>query len=144
MENQIPKIKSQNPKAWLGWLSGLFIEWMSGKNEPEDLGVRTERFAADVRTFLKKLPRGIANFEDAKQLARASGSVAANWIEADEGFTPKDKLFRFKICRKESKESALWLRLLDPGEALSSRKELLEESRQLVLIFSSIIRKLDQ
>jgi four helix bundle protein len=46
---------------------------------------------------------------------RASGSVAANWIEADEALSKKDFLMRVKICRKEAKESRLFLRLVDAG-----------------------------
>jgi hypothetical protein len=53
--------------------------------------------------------------EDIRQLVRASGSVAANWIEADEALSRKDFLMRIKICRKEAKESRLFLRLVDTG-----------------------------
>lgn len=117
---------------------------MERDNKPEDLGTRTERFAADVRVFLKLIPTGISNLEDAKQLARSSGSVAANWIEADEALTLKDRLYRFKVCRKEAKESGLWLRLIDPGKVSTSRDNLLAESKEFLRIFSSIIRKLEQ
>src|SRR5438093_1244654 len=85
---------------------------------------------------------GIINAEDVRQLVRASGSVAANWIEADEALSKKDFLMRVKICRKEAKESRLFLRLLDVGPAKSStaaRGMLAAEARELVLIFSSII-----
>jgi four helix bundle protein len=117
---------------------------MASDDKPEDLGTRTERFAADVRVFLKLIPMGVSNLEDAKQLARSSGSVAANWIEADEALTFKDRVYRFKVCRKEAKESGLWLRLLDPGKSSTSRNKLLAESTELLRIFSSIIRKLEQ
>jgi hypothetical protein len=51
---------------------------------------------------------------------------------------------RVKICRKEAKESRLFLRLLDVGLAKGSigvRDKLGTEARELVLIFSSIISK---
>lgn len=117
---------------------------MGTNDKPEELGTRTERFAADVRIFLKTIPRGLSNIEDAKQLARSSGSVAANWIEADEALTLKDRVYRFKVCRKEAKESGLWLRLLDPGKSSNPQSKLLAESNELLRIFSSIIRKLEQ
>ena len=82
-----------------------------------DLEDRTFRFAESVRTFVKQLPRSLSNAEDVRQLVRASGSVAANWIEADEALSKKDFLMRVKICRKEAKESRLFLRLLDAGVA---------------------------
>src|SRR6476646_9632949 len=91
-----------------------------------------------------KLPRTLANTEDARQLVRASGSVAANWIEADEALSKKDFLMRVKICRKEAKESRLFLRLADAGLAkgiLATRDRLAAEPRELTLIFSSIIPK---
>ena len=67
----------------------------SGKRNPErpyDLEQRTELFAREVRTFVQALPRSIANTEDAKQLVRSSGSVGANYIEANESLGRKDFL----------------------------------------------------
>ena len=91
-----------------------------------------------------QLPRTISNSEDVRQLARASGSVAANWIEADEALCKKDFLMRVKICRKEAKESRLFLRLVDAGSAkatASACDKLADEARPLTLIFSAIIAK---
>lgn len=116
----------------------------NGAERGFDLEERTERFAREVRQLLKKLPRTIANVEDAKQLVRASGSVAANYIEANEALSKKDFLMRIKICRKEAKESGLFLRLLDCGEGselVAERTRLNNESRQLTKIFGSIVTK---
>lgn len=60
---------------------------MEGGAKPRDLEDRTFRFAESVRAFLKQLPRTISNSEDVRQPGRASGSVAANWIEADEALS---------------------------------------------------------
>ena len=79
-----------------------------------------------------------------RQLVRASGSVAANWIEADEALSKKDFLMRLKICRKEAKESRLFMRLLDAGlpkDKRSFRDSLAKEARELTLIFFAIISK---
>src|SRR3989344_768139 len=78
-----------------------------------DLEERTFVFARQVRAFVKRLPKNIANYEDGSQLIRASGSVGANYIEANEALSKKDFIMRAKICRKESKESRYWLRLVD-------------------------------
>src|ERR1051326_672506 len=110
-------------------------------NEPpprRDLEDRTFQFAQSIRTFVKTLPRTVSNTEDIRQLVRASGSVAANWIEADEALSKKDFLMRVKICRKEAKESRLFLRLVDTGASkstASARDKLAEEARELTLIF---------
>jgi len=117
---------------------------MEDKAKPRDLEERTFRFAESVRAFVKQLPRTISNTEDVRQLVRSSGSVAANWIEADEALSKKDFLMRVKICRKEAKGSRLFLRLLDVGLTKSTvaiRDRLAAEARELTLIFSSIISK---
>jgi len=117
---------------------------MKDDAKPRDLEERTFEFAQSVRAFVKQLPRTVSNTEDVRQLGRASGSVAANWIEADEALSKKDFLMRVKICRKESKESRLFLRLVDAGLSknnLSARETLASEARELTLIFSSIISK---
>jgi four helix bundle protein len=113
-----------------------------GSPKPRDLEERTFVFAQKVRAFVKRLPRTLGNIEDVRQLVRASGSVAANWIEANEALSKKDFLLRAKICRKESKESRLFLRLIEINEATGhGRDELAHEARELTLIFSAIISK---
>ena len=109
-----------------------------------DLEERTFQFAKNVRKWVKKLPVTIANIEDSKQLVRASGSVGANYIEANESLSDKDFVFRVKICKKEAKESGYWLRLiLETNENLVEEavgKSLLQESIELKKIFFSIIK----
>ncbi|HDM37954.1 MAG TPA: four helix bundle protein, partial [Candidatus Omnitrophica bacterium] len=75
-----------------------------------DLEERTLQFAKDIRKFVKKLPRTLANTEDVRQLIKTSGSVGANYIEANESLSKKDFKMRIKICKKESKESVYWLK----------------------------------
>jgi four helix bundle protein len=117
---------------------------MKTMDKPYDLEDRTHEFARDTRGFTKQLKRTIENVEDIKQVVRSSGSVAANYIEANEALSPKDFLHRIKICRKEAKESRLWLRLLDTHEVDNREKQrvdLMQESTELMNIFGSIIRK---
>lgn len=117
------------------------------KGKPYDLEERTFEFARRVRGFVKILPRTLCNREDAKQLMDASGSVGANYIEANESLGRKDFAYRIKICRKEAKESHYWLRLLytvPDSPADKERKSSVEEARELVRIFSSISVKLAQ
>jgi four helix bundle protein len=117
---------------------------MEDGSKPRDLEDRTFLFAQSVRAFVKQLPRTISNSEDVRQLVRASGSVAANWIEADKALSKKDFLMRAEICRKEAKESRLFLRLVDTDltkDSVASRDALASEARELTLIFASIISK---
>ena len=118
---------------------------MSDSPKPRDLEERTFLFAQSIRAFVKGLPRTMGNAEDVRQLIRASGSVAANWIEANEALSKKDFLLRVKICRKEAKESRLFLRLIETSAAtVSARDTLSAEARELLLIFSAIIAKNDR
>src|SRR5687768_12559059 len=113
-----------------------------GSPKPRSLEERTFLFAQYIRAFVKTLPRTVGNTEDARQLVRASGSVAANWIEADEALSKKDFLMRAKICRKEAKESRLFLRLIEVSSNSTDRRDALTvEARELTLIFSAIISK---
>jgi four helix bundle protein len=90
------------------------------------------------------VPKTLANIEDIKQLVKASGSVGANYIEANEALSKKDFVFRIKISRKEAKESRYWLRLVDTGDNPPAEKErecLIQESTELMKIFGAILRK---
>jgi four helix bundle protein len=118
----------------------------TGKSRQYDLEDRTFAFAQKVRSFVKKLRKTIANIEDTKQLIKASGSVGANYIEANEALSKKDFIMRIKICRKEAKESRYWLRLVDTDdnkELDNERKDLMQEAKELTNIFGSILLKSD-
>lgn len=115
------------------------------QNKQYNLEERSYIFARDVRELVKKIPRTIANIEDGKQLVRSSGSIAANYIEANEALSKKDFLMRIKIARKEAKETGLWLRLLDiqNEECDCLRDRLVAEAKELLMILSSIMRKVE-
>ena len=109
-----------------------------------DLEDRTFEFAKRVRAFVPRLKNTPANMEDRRQLIKASGSVGANYIEANEALSKKDFLMRIKICRKEAKESRYWLRLIDTGnndELELERKALEDEASEVTHIFGSIVTK---
>jgi four helix bundle protein len=113
-------------------------------SKPYDLEERTFQFAKAVRIFVKTLPKTIANIEDGKQLIKASGSVGANYREANESLSKKDFLMRMKISRKEAKESAYWLRLIHETNKLKNDDAALrlrQEANELKKIFSSILEK---
>jgi four helix bundle protein len=109
-----------------------------------ELEEKTFQFAKAVRLFVRTLPKTIANIEDVKQLVKSSGSVGANYREANESLSKKDFAMRIKICRKESKESAYWLRLIHDTNDLKNADEaqrLIQEANELKKIFSSILGK---
>jgi four helix bundle protein len=108
-----------------------------------DLEERTFLFAKNCRILVSKLDKTISNIEDGKQLVKASGSVGANYIEANEKLGDKDFLFRLRISRKEAKESQYWLRLLhELNHAHQSEiTSLINEAEALRKILSTIINK---
>ena len=109
-----------------------------------DLEDRTFAFAKRVRAFVKKLRKSIANIEDGKQVVNSSGSVGANYIEANESLSKKDFIMRIKICRKEAKESRYWLKLIDTFDEPkqeNERKSLVKEATELMNIFGAILSK---
>ncbi len=113
-------------------------------SKPYDLEERTFQFAKAVRIFIKILPKTTANIEDSKQVIRASGSVGANYREANESLGKKDFLMRIKISRKEAKESAYWLRLIHETNNLKNADDaqsLIQEANELKKIFLSILEK---
>src|SRR3989344_5366554 len=131
-----PKYEYQNSKQF---------QMTEIKNTKQyDLEERTLEFARRTRIFVKILLRTISNIEDAKQLVRSSGSVGANYIEANEALSKKDFVLRSKICRKEAKESKYWLLLVDTNSNINldkERKALVQEADELTKIFGAIIRK---
>ena len=116
------------------------------KTKQYDLEERTMKFAGEVRAFVRLLPKSIANREDTSQVVRSSGSIGANYIEANESLSKKDFLMRIRIARKEAKETAYWLKLIDTGNSVSldeKRNALYQEARELMFILSSIMRKFE-
>lgn len=114
------------------------------KSKTYDLEDRTFEFARHVRSFVRRLRRDIANQEDARQVVRSSGSVGANYIEANDALSKKDFVMRIKICRKEAKESRMWLRLIEAFNDAELEREqewLAGEAQELMNIFGAILKK---
>jgi four helix bundle protein len=117
---------------------------ISNSRPKYDLEERTFQFAKAVRLFVKTLPKTVANIEDGKQVVRSSGSVGANYREANEALSKKDFVMRIKISRKEAKESAYWLRLIHETNELENVNEalrLIQEAIELKKILSAILEK---
>jgi four helix bundle protein len=111
-----------------------------------DLEERTMDFAVNMRHFIQKIPEGIIRVDDLRQVIRSSGSIGANYIEANEALSKKDFLNRMKISRKEAKETTFWLTVIIKSYSLndgikSEGIKLLTEAEELRKILSAIILK---
>lgn len=103
-----------------------------GNHQPPDLLIRTKVFAKQVREFVSLLPKAVLYSDDVKQVIRSSGSIAANYIEAQEA-----------MSRKEAKETILWLELIEAPTIKENQIDLIREANELAAIFTSIAKKLD-
>ncbi|MFQ5798611.1 MAG: four helix bundle protein [Bacteroidota bacterium] len=112
--------------------------------KPYDLEKRTFQFAKKVALLCQNLKKTTTNYEYARQLIRSSGSVGANYIEANEALGKRDFVMKIKTCRKESKESAYWIRLILETNGEEPKQEasaLMNEAVELKKIFSAIVEK---
>src|SRR5262249_49559299 len=91
-----------------------------------DLRERTARFGEAIIRFAKKIPPSAVNSRLITQLVGAGTSIGANFCEADDGASTKDFKHKVGICRKESKETKYWLRMVAVAEpALKAEARLL-------------------
>ena len=108
-----------------------------------DLEMRTLEFAKSVIKLCQSIPSSVTNIELIKQIIKSSGSVGANYREANEALGKKDFVHRMRITRKETKETTYWLELiLEANPFLETTiKLIMQESKELRSIFTSIIDK---
>jgi four helix bundle protein len=116
------------------------------KEKPYDLEERKYAFALEIRLFLRNTQWDPVSWPDIKQLLRSSGSVAANYVESLEAISHEDCVYRLRICKKEARESGMWLRLISDSNPIDesihrSLDDLISETSELVKIFVTIIRK---
>jgi four helix bundle protein len=113
------------------------------KRHPFDLEARTTLFAERIIEFLKKIPPGPRNNRLIDQLVGCATSVGANYCEANEGVSRRDFRHVISRCKKESKETKYFLRLIAASEPTlaDEARELWREASELHLIFCSIHRK---
>ena len=114
---------------------------LNNKNK-YDLEERTGRFGEAIIEFVKSLPRDPINIPLITQVVRSGTSIGANYMEADAAESKKDFRHKISICKKESKETKHWLRMIakaNPNKR-DECKKLWKEAQELTLIFSAILR----
>ena len=123
-------------------------ESSSPNDEPDgrksfDLEERTAVFGEGVIHFAKTVPKNPVTLPLIGQIIRSGTSVAANYCEADDAVSKKDFKNKIGTCRKESRETKLWLRMIAAAEpeTKAEARKLLQEAKELHLIFAAIWRK---
>lgn len=114
------------------------------QNQKFNLEDRTLIFAKDIIRLCHKLPNNIVNSKLVDQIIRSSGSIGANYREANDSLGKKDFLLRLRISKKETKETNFWLELLKESNSNFSQEidKLINECSQIRNIFSAIINKI--
>lgn len=113
------------------------------ENKKYDLEERTAKFGENIIEFTKKIPRNPITIPLITQLVKAGTSVGANYCEADCAETKKDFEHKIGICKKESKETKHFIRMIacTTPELKEESKKHWKEANELNLIFSTIVNK---
>jgi epoxyqueuosine reductase len=130
-ETQNPEVKVQGSK-----------EIQTSNEKIYDLEERTAKFGEKIIEFVNTLERNEINRPLISQVVSAGTSVGANYMEADGAESKKDFRHKIGICKKESKETKHWLRMItkaNPHKRTECQR-LWQEAHELTLIFSSILQ----
>ena len=117
--------------------------FQTGQPKPYDLEERTALFGESIIVFAKKIPVNLITEEIIPQLVDAGTSVGANYCEADDAGSKKEFRYRISLCKRESRESKHWLRMIATAapELKIEARILWQEAKELHLIFCAIWRK---
>jgi four helix bundle protein len=128
---------------------GVPTENVQSSDTPEvsarkyDLEERTALFAEAIIGFVKRISVTAVTQPLIRQLVRSATSIGANYGEADDSGTNKEFRYRIGICKRESRETKYWLRML--ATAVPSIKNEArahwQEAKELHLIFAAIYRR---
>lgn len=117
---------------------------MNGQKDlPRDIGERALEYAVrGVRLFrsLQKLKEEAARIVG-RQFLRSAMSVGANIEEAHFAESRADFIHKYRIARKEARESLYWLRVLVASGIVSRARlgPLIKETEEIIAIVTSII-----
>ncbi|OGY19191.1 MAG: four helix bundle protein [Candidatus Chisholmbacteria bacterium RIFCSPHIGHO2_01_FULL_48_12] len=112
-------------------------------NKKYDLEERTAKFGEQIIKFCKKIPMNPITTPLINQLVRAATSVGANYCEADDAESKLDFKHKIGICKKETRESKHFVRMIVQAapESKKEAKSLWQEAKELNLILNSIYKK---
>jgi four helix bundle protein len=113
----------------------------SSNDKIYDLEERTAKFGENIIEFAKTLERNEINRPLISQVVRSGTSIGANYMEADGAESRKDLQHKIALCKKESKETKHWLKMIAKANSNKDTEcqRLFQEAQELTLIFSSIL-----
>ncbi|MBI2573884.1 MAG: four helix bundle protein [Candidatus Wildermuthbacteria bacterium] len=117
-------------------------EIQSSNDKKYNLEERTATFGEHIIEFAKSLHQNAVTASLISQFVRAGTSIGANYMEADGAESRSDFRHKIALCKKESKETRHWIRMIAKAcpESIVECRKLWQEADELTLIFSSILR----
>lgn len=111
-----------------------------------DLRGRTKQFALRIIRMYSSLPQGQVAQVLGKQVLRSGTSVGAHYREANRARSDAEFLSKMRLALQELDETAYWLELLVEAEIIPAVKlvELQQETEELIAIFVTIAKKVDE
>jgi four helix bundle protein len=108
-----------------------------------DLRQRTKSFALRVIRLYTALPKSEEAQVIGKQVLRSATSIGSNYREAYRARSDAEFLSKMGDCLKELDETAFWLELLIEANIMPANQitSLLDETDQLIAIFTTIVKK---
>ena len=142
MSKREGRMTAAEEEAFWGMEESAVVREESPATVVYDLEERTAKFGEAIIDFAKTIPLGPLTNRLVDQLVGCGTSVGANYCEADDAVSKKEFLVKINTCRKESRETKFFLRMI--VRAMPNLKPparlLWQEAKELHLIFSKIRR----
>ncbi|HLD61835.1 hypothetical protein A3H03_02580 [Candidatus Kuenenbacteria bacterium RIFCSPLOWO2_12_FULL_42_13] len=116
------------------------MDYQNNTRNPEDLYARIKKFVVEVIRLVEKLPHDTIGYRIGGQLVDSSGSIGANYAEAQSSRSKKEFGAICGIALKESKETLFWLEIIKDSNIVNENLDsLIDECQQLSKILAKII-----
>lgn len=114
-----------------------------GERPSYDLEERTARFGEAIIAFCKGVKANTITTPLISQIVRSATSIGANYCEADDAVSKKEFRVKIATCKKESRETKHWLRMLAAADESIKEQARVhwQEAKELHLIFAAIWRR---
>lgn len=112
-------------------------------NTEKDIHIRIHKFVVNCFvSIVRKIPKTAENIPIIQQVSASLTSMGANDQEADAADSNKDFIAKYKIVKKETKETKYWLEIIKDTVILEEGLVVphIKESQEILLIVSKIIQ----
>src|SRR5262245_36908648 len=123
--------------------AGNFMATPDSDRPAYDLEERTAKFGEAIIGFCKRIKPTTITTRLIGQLVKSATSIGANYCEADDAVSKKEFRLKIATCKKESRETKHWLRMIAAADesVVDEARRHWQEAKELHLIFAAIWRK---